>query len=70
MTTFIIDNEEINLEELGEEAMGFADRMRELQQDLDMLEVRKTEITALLNFYAMTIKSMANPDPKIEIVKK
>ncbi len=43
--------------------------MTELQDDLTTLQQREKEIMALLNFYALTIKSIANPEPSIEVVK-
>lgn len=69
MTVFLIDGEEFDIDELGPDAEQCANRMTELQSENDAIKVRETENLALLNFYAMTIKSIANPEPKIEIVK-
>ena len=65
---FLIDGNEYNVQALGEEAMECAQRMTELQDDLTTLQQREKEIMALLNFYALTIKSIANPEPAIEVV--
>lgn len=69
MIQFVIDGVEYDIENLGEEAMQCANRMQELQADLEALRVREQEIAILLNAYAEMIKKIANPDPKIEIVK-
>ncbi len=69
MTIFKIDGEEIDVEELGPDAMSHAQRMSELQNNLENLEMQAQEIKVLINTYAMSIKQIANPDPKIEVVK-
>ena len=43
--------------------------MQELQTEYDTLQVRVQEIQILQNASATTIKNIANPDPKIEVVK-
>lgn len=67
---FVIDDEEIDLQALGPEAMEMGERMQTLQDELKILETRQRENLVLMNTYAASIKQMANPDPKIEIVKK
>lgn len=67
---FVIDGEEIDLESLGPEAEEMAERMQQLQDEVKILETRQRESLVLMNAYAASIKQMANPDPKIEIVKK
>ena len=67
---FVIDDEEIDLHALGPEAMEMGERMQQLQDELKILETRQRENLVLMNTYAASIKQMANPDPKIEIVKK
>ena len=67
---FVIDDEEIDLQALGPEAMEMGERMQQLQDELKILETRQRENLVLMNTYAASIKQMANPDPKIEIVKK
>ena len=67
---FVIDDEEIDLQALGPEAMEMGERMQQLQDELKILDTRQRENLVLMNTYAASIKQMANPDPKIEIVKK
>ena len=50
--------------------MEMGERMQQLQDELKILETRQRENLVLMNAYAASIKQMANPDPKIEIVKK
>ena len=66
---FKIDGKEYDLETLSEDAAGFANRMTELQQEHDSLEVRRNEVMVLLNTYAEAIKKIANPEPEIKIVQ-
>jgi len=66
---FKIDGTEYNLDELGEDASGFANRMTELQQEHDALEIRRNECMVLLNTYAEVIKKIADPEPEIKIVR-
>ena len=44
--------------------------MQQLRDEMQILEMRQKENLVLMNTYAASIKQMANPDPKIEIVKK
>ena len=67
---FVIDGEEIDLQSLGQEAQNMAERMQQLRDEIQILEMRQKENLVLMNTYAASIKQMANPDPKIEIVKK
>ncbi len=67
---FVIDGEEIDLQSLGQEALDMAERMQQLRDEIQILEMRQKENLVLMNTYAASIKQMANPDPKIEIVKK
>lgn len=67
---FVIDGEEIDLQSLGQEALDMAERMQQLRDEMQILEMRQKENLVLMNTYAASIKQMANPDPKIEIVKK
>lgn len=66
---FVIDGEEYDLEELGQEAMQLGQRFAELQAELVKIATRESEIKILQNTYALHIKNLANPDPKIEVVK-
>ena len=66
---FKIDGQEYDLDSLSEDAAGFANRMTELQQEHDGLEVRRNEVMVLLNTYAEAIKKIANPEPEIKIVQ-
>jgi len=67
---FVIDGEEIDLQKLGQEAQNMAERMQQLRDEIQILEMRQKENLVLMNTYAASLKQMANPDPKIEIVKK
>jgi len=67
---FVIDGEEIDLQALGQEALDMAERMQQLREEMQILEMRQKENLVLMNTYAASIKQMANTDPKIEIVKK
>ena len=67
---FVIDGEEIDLQSLGQEAQNMAERRQQLRDEIQILEMRQKENLVLMNTYAASIKQMANPDPKIEIVKK
>jgi len=67
---FVIDGEEIDLQSLGPEAEEMALRMQQLRDEIQILEMRQKENLVLMNTYAASLKQMANPDPKIEIVKK
>jgi hypothetical protein len=69
VTTFRIDEQDYEIESLGDDAVFYAQRMQELQTEFDTLQVRVQEIQILQNAYATTIKNIANPDPKIEVVK-
>lgn len=66
---FLIDGEDYDLEELGPEAMQLGQRFAELQAELEKISIRESEIRILQNTYALHIKNMANPDPKIEVVQ-
>tara|TARA_B100000131_G_scaffold305922_1_gene332421 strand:+ start:1752 stop:1970 length:219 start_codon:yes stop_codon:yes gene_type:complete len=66
---FLIDGEDYDLEELGPEAMQLGQRFAELQAELEKISTRESEIRILQNTYALHIKNMANPDPKIEVVQ-
>ena len=53
----------------GPEAMQLGQRFAELQAELEKISTRESEIRILQNTYALHIKNMANPDPKIEVVQ-
>ena len=66
----LADGEEIDLQKLGQEAQNMGERMQQLRDEKQILEMRQKENLVLMNTYAASLKQMANPDPKIEIVKK
>ena len=66
---FLSDGEDYDLEERGPEAMQLGQRFAELQSELEKISIRESEIKILQNTYALHIKNMAHPDPKIEVVQ-